>query len=1538
MKPKSTARLSYSFAAAIAALFVSSAVHAATLTWDATAGGAINDGAGAWLGAGLWNDTGTPSATWTSGAAAIFGNGGVGGAVTLASPTMVDSLTFNSYITTGYTLGTAGQTITLNTGITKNAGGVAATIASPITLGGIQTWTNNSAANLTVSGGLNNGGNTLTIDGTGTTVMNATANVISGIGGLTKTGAGLLILGGGGTNPVHLYSGTTTINGGTLMVYNIGTTGVPSGNLTISGGVLQDYFGNGGNFSRAIGIGAGQVQITGGVSGFSGQGATNSNFAITGTWKWDDAGFSPTEFVLQSNFTNADGKSTFTSGIDLNGVNRTIRSNQSASNIAGSGTFSGVISNSSGTAAGLIKVGIGHHILSNAANTYNGPTIINGGTLTANTFAAVNTNSSIGKGSAGAGSAADLVLNGGTLRYAAAANATTNRLFSVGTSGGAIDSSAASSAHTLSFTDSGAMDFNSQLGTRTLTLTGSNTGNNTMALLIGDDGANATSLAKTGAGTWILGNAGNNYTGPTTLGGGSLQGAIPGGIGTAGGTSALIFNGGVFGLAAGDFTRSLNTNTTVTAANFTGAGGWAAYGADRNVNLGGASAQIIWATADTGFNAKTVILGANSATHKVTLQNGLDLGTAVRTVQADDGTATVDGELSGILTGGVGGGLTKTGTGTLSLSNANTYTGVTTVSAGVLLLDNANALPGGIGNAGGTSNLTFNGGVVGLATGDFTRSLNTAATASATTFTGAGGWAAFGADRNVNLGGALAPITWATASTGFNNQTLILGASSATHTVTLQNPLIVTTARTVQVDDGSAATDAFLSGAISGTGGNITKTGNGTLNISGNMSNTGGVTLTAGSLVLSGTNTYSGASTVSINNLTLTFQNAGQSVSPNTTLNPTINNNPTATIKLLSDTGGSTGTLTLGNTLKSAGGGTSGTGTMAIFVGNNGAANGGNGAGGVTGSTIVLGTLDLKSNQEGGLVDPRMATKLGVTGADGYKLKIGDVILQARGTTSSIGGFFNPTTAPLTITGTVKQNNGRTAADNAALQTLTLDGTATGNEISGVIKNAADFDAASNVNALATSLVKSNTSTWTLSNANTYSGSTTVSGGTLVGIGANAFGSTSGISIAGAGTLSLRGDSNTSFVKASDSSPYTVSNSASGATINVDRVTGTGAATMSVGNLTTTSTAASWGLNFTGANGVSLSAGTLNTPVSTAGSQVHTITNNIAGGGSLTLASVFNQATTVASPDLAFAGTGNTTVTGAITQTLADMELKKSGAGTLLLNGTTTYTGTTTISGGTLTLGVDDCLSNSSNVVIGNGTLSAAANVNDTAGTLDVTNAASTINLGTGATLAFASGTATWAGTLNITGNFVSGVSLNFGSPTGLTAAQLLAITATGFTDFALDGSGNLTATAGGDPYAAWSGGAAFDADDNNDGVDNGLAWLLGEGDKNANALDSLPVVTQNGGNLVLNFTCLKVAGRGTAVLKLQYSKDLGLSDPWTSHEVVVPDTAGPVGSVTFTIPSVNADPDLVNLQATIPASAASPGTTLFGRLQAVQP
>jgi len=213
---------------------------------------------------------------------------------------------------------------------------------------------------------------------------------------------------------------------------------------------------------------------------------------------------------------------------------------------------------------------------------------------------------------------------------------------------------------------------------------------NTYASAISGLGA----VSQTGAGTTVF-SVNNTYTGVTTLTSGVLEltsaNALPGGIGSTGGTSDLIFSGGVLGLGTGNFTRNLGAVGTGANANFTGAGGWAAYGADRTVNIGGASAQITWATANTGFNGQTLILSNTSATNLIDLQNPIDLGTAARTIQVDNGTAIVDGKLSGIITGAAGGTLTKTGAGTLELSNDETYSAATTVSAGKLILSGDNS-------------------------------------------------------------------------------------------------------------------------------------------------------------------------------------------------------------------------------------------------------------------------------------------------------------------------------------------------------------------------------------------------------------------------------------------------------------------------------------------------------------------------------------------------------------------------------------------------------------------------------------------------------------------------------------------------------------------------------------------------------------------------------------------------------------------------------------------------------------------------------
>jgi autotransporter-associated beta strand protein len=142
-----------------------------------------------WTGAGTWDAGTTTWATvsggtynqgWTAGADAIFE--GAAGTVTVASAGVasVNSMTFN---TDGYTL------------------------------------TGTGAITLTGNGSITTGGGTDTIN-----------CPLAGSAGLTKNGAGTLILSG-----QNSYTGNTTINAGTLQLGNGGTTGSISGDVYNSG-------------------------------------------------------------------------------------------------------------------------------------------------------------------------------------------------------------------------------------------------------------------------------------------------------------------------------------------------------------------------------------------------------------------------------------------------------------------------------------------------------------------------------------------------------------------------------------------------------------------------------------------------------------------------------------------------------------------------------------------------------------------------------------------------------------------------------------------------------------------------------------------------------------------------------------------------------------------------------------------------------------------------------------------------------------------------------------------------------------------------------------------------------------------------------------------------------------------------------------------------------------------------------------------------------------------------------------------------------
>jgi beta-glucanase (GH16 family) len=193
-------------------------------------------------------------------------------------------------------------------------------------------------------------------------------------------------------------------------------------------------------------------------------------------------------------------------------------------------------------------------------------------------------------------------------------------------------------------------------------------------------------------------------------------------------------------------------------------------------------------------------------------------------------------------------------------------------------------------------------------------------------------------------------------------------------------------------------------------------------------------------------------------------------------------------------------------------------------------------------------------------------------------------------------------------------------------------------------------------------------------------------------------------------------------------------------------------------------------------------------------------------------------------------------------------------------------------------------------------------------------------------TAASFTGTVTFGGTGGFTG---ASASFTDGVLSGVSVIPTVA--GTDLTFAVNDGAGHtgsVVIAAIQSMYASWSGGAAFDADANGDGLDNGMAWLLGASGKDAAALDKLPVASLHDGNLRLTFRCLKSAKRGGAVLKVQSSDDLGDAGSWTSHEAAVPDENDVVNGVVFDITD---DGDFIKVIADIPAS----GAMHFGRLHA---
>ena len=143
------------------------------------------------------------------------------------------------------------------------------------------------------------------------------------------------------------------------------------------------------------------------------------------------------------------------------------------------------------------------------------------------------------------------------------------------------------------------------------------------------------------------------------------------------------------------------------------------------------------------------------------------------------------------------------------------------------------------------------------------------------------------------------------------------------------------------------------------------------------------------------------------------------------------------------------------------------------------------------------------------------------------------------------------------------------------------------------------------------------------------------------------------------------------------------------------------------------------------------------------------------------------------------------------------------------------------------------------------------------------------------------------------------------------------------FSDFSIDVAGTVS------PYQEWAGGAPFDGDANDDGVANGLAWVLGAANPDAIAIGLLPESGAETGFSTLSFQ--RLADLGSVDLWVEFSSDLGISDPWTAVNIL----AGPFGDVVVTD-----DPGipLNNVVVKIPTGEAAASGRLFSRIKATQP
>jgi len=312
----------------------------------------VNPANQVWTGGGANNNWST-NPNWSSGAAPGYAGdsltfaGSVRLAPSLEANYSVTDITFDGSASS-FVIGSTASALTLTGSGVVNNSGSEQTINVPITTAAATTF-NASSGNLTLGRGLTNGGNLVTVTGGGLTTING---AVSDAGGLYNSGGNLVLKG------TNTFTGGIYINGGTLQLAGAGLLG---------GGNYAGNITNAGTFQYS----SSAAQTLSGVISFYGLTKDGS-----GTLSLAGANTYSTETIINSGVLQISGAGSLGGGSYSASItdNGTFRYSSTAAQ-----TLSGSIS---GT-GGVVKDGSGTLTL-NGGNSYEGATIVAGGTLVLN--------------------------------------------------------------------------------------------------------------------------------------------------------------------------------------------------------------------------------------------------------------------------------------------------------------------------------------------------------------------------------------------------------------------------------------------------------------------------------------------------------------------------------------------------------------------------------------------------------------------------------------------------------------------------------------------------------------------------------------------------------------------------------------------------------------------------------------------------------------------------------------------------------------------------------------------------------------------------------------------------------------------------------------------------------------------------------------------------------------------------------------------------------------------------------------------------